>query len=307
MSGARPHLRLGTRGSALAVAQSEAVVQALSAAHKGLTVAIERIAVPGDGDRPADGRGAPTQELDDALREGKVDLVVHSLRDVPLVVPEELALAAIGPRAHPFDVLITLDERILDDLEEGAKVGAASVRQKAQLLYYNPDLDVIEVRGNLETRWKKLVAGQVEALVLAAADLERLGWQDRVSEILTQDVMVPAVGQGFLAVVTRDDDSTTRSLVEAYEDPKSRIAADCERGFLEEIGGGDVPAGALAAVVENQVVIDGLIASPDGIHVYRGDHQGRKSSAAAIGKRLAIDLLDQGGDRIVARLRAAKG
>jgi len=306
------HLKLGTRGSALAVAQAEFTAAALAATHKGLEVGIERITTQGDKDldRPLHmlaGKGVFTKELDDALLEGRIDFAVHSLKDVPTELPEGLALAAVGHRAHPFDVLLTLDGRILDELEAGAKIGTSSLRRRAQLLLYNPDLEIVELRGNLETRWKKLVAGQVDALCLAAAGLERLGWQDRVSEILTQEIMVPAVGQGFLGIVTREDDSKTRSLVESFEDPMARIAADCERGFLEALGGGcQVPAGALAQVVEGQVVIEGIIADPEGIHVYRGDHQGRKASAAAIGKRLAVDLLDQGGDKIVARARAQK-
>jgi len=171
-------------------------------------------------------------------------------------------------------------------------------------LLYRPDLEIVNLRGNLETRFKKLEGGAADAMVLAAAGLERLGWQDRVSEILSQDVMVPAVGQGILAVAARADDKRTQRLLESFEDSAARAAADCERGFLKALGGGcQVPAGALAEVVDKEIVITGIIVSPDGIHVYRGDHQGRRASAAAIGKRLAIDLLDQGGDKIV---RAAR-
>jgi len=309
----RQHLKLGTRGSALAIAQAEFIAAALGTAHKGLHVEIERIVTQGDKDldRPLHmlgGKGVFTKELDDALLGERIDFAVHSLKDVPTELPEGLALAAIGHRANPFDVLLTLDGRILDELEEGARIGTSSLRRRAQLLLYNPDLEIVDLRGNLETRWRKLQAGQVDALCLAAAGLERLGWQDRVSEILTQEIMVPAVGQGFLAIVTREDDSRTRSLVEALEDPRARVAAECERGFLAALGGGcQVPAGALAQCIDNQVVIEGIIASPDGIHVYRGNHQGRKASAAAIGKRLAVDLLDQGGDRIIARARAQQG
>ena len=312
MARGHAHLTIGTRASALALAQAEHVAERLRVEHKGLVVELVKVSTQGDKDldRPLHqigGKGVFTKELDEALLDGRIDCAVHSLKDVPTELPEGLTLVAYGHRATPFDVLITNDGSILDELPDGAKVGTSSLRRKAQLLLYRPDLDIVDMRGNVNTRLARLDSGVVDAIVLAAAGLERLGMQDRVSEILTQDVMMPAVGQGFLAVVTREDDSTTRSLVEAYEDAKSRVAADCERGFLEEFGGGDVPVGALAAVVENQVVIDGLIASPDGIHVYRGDHQGRKSSAAAIGKRLAIDLLDQGGDRILARLRTAKG
>lgn len=312
MSASRTHLRLGTRGSALALAQAEIVAAALIAAHPSLDVAIEKIVTGGDKDidRPLHqlgGKGVFTKELDDALLEGRIDAAVHSLKDVPTELPDGLVIGAVGHRAHPFDVLLTLDGRILDELEEGEKVGTSSLRRKAQLLLYNPDLNVVDIRGNLETRWKKLESGVVDALCLAAAGLERLGWQDRVSEILTQEIMVPAVGQGFLCLMVREGDAKTAKLIEAYEDPLAHAAADCERGFLAALGGGcQVPAGALAQAIGGQVVIEGIIASPDGIHVYRGDHQGRKSSAAAIGKRLAVDLLDQGGDRIVARVRAAQ-
>jgi hydroxymethylbilane synthase len=313
VSASRTPLRLGSRGSALALAQAEIVAAALHAAHPTLEVAIDKVVTGGDRDldRPLHqigGKGVFTKELDDALLAGRIDAAVHSLKDIPTELPDGLALAAVGHRANPFDVLITLDGRILDELEPGDRIGTSSLRRRAQLLLYNPDLDVVDIRGNLETRWKKLEAGAVQALCLAAAGLERLGWQDRVSEILTQEIMVPAAGQGFLAVVTRDGDAKTAKLVESYEDPLARAAAECERGFLEALGGGcQVPAGALAQAVGGQVVIEGIIASPDGIHVYRGDHQGRKSSAAAVGKRLAVDLLDQGGDRIVAKVRAAQG
>lgn len=312
MSGSRTPLRVGTRGSALALAQAEIVVAALAAAHGGLDTALDKVVTGGDRDidRPLPligGKGVFTKELDDALLAGRIDAAVHSLKDVPTDLPPGLVIGAVGHRANPFDVLLTLDGRILDELEPGDTVGTSSLRRRAQLLLYNPDLDVVDMRGNLETRWKKLESGAVAALCLAAAGLERLGWQDRVSEILTQEIMVPAVGQGFLAIVVRADDAKTLKLVAAYEDPLARAAAECERGFLEALGGGcQVPAGALAQAVGGQVVIEGIIASPDGIHVYRGDHQGRKSSAGAVGKRLAIDLLDQGGDKIVAKVRAAQ-
>jgi len=304
-------LRIGTRASALALAQTALVADHLKAAHPGLQVEVVKVSTAGDKDvdRPLHqigGKGVFTKELDDALLEGAIDCAVHSLKDVPTELPDGIALAAMGHRATPFDVLLTLDGMILDELEDGARVGTSSLRRKAQLLLYRDDLNVVEMRGNLETRWKKLQSGQVDAIVLAAAGLERLGWQDRVSEILTQDVMIPAAGQGILALAVRDLDPHTHKLVAAFDDPVARAAGECERGFLAALGGGcQVPAGALAQPIGGQIVITGIIISPDGIDVYRGDHQGKKSSAAAIGKRLAIDLLDQGGDRVVRRVRAA--
>ncbi len=251
------------------------------------------------------GKGVFTKELDDALLEGRIAAAVHSLKDVPTELPQGIVLGALSHRANPFDVVLTTDGRILDELEEGDKVGTSSLRRKAQLLLYRDDLEVVDIRGNVETRWNKLEAGAVDALVLAAAGLERLGWQDRVSEILSQDVMVPAVGQGILAVAVRADDARALKIVESVEEPASRAAAECERGFLKALGGGcQVPAGALAQLVGHTIAITGIIVSPDGIHVYRGDHQGQRSKAAAVGKRLAIELLDQGGDRVVAAARA---
>ena len=310
MSRTQAHLRIGTRGSTLALAQTELVRDRLVAEHSGLQVELVRVTTAGDRDldRPLHqlgGKGAFTKELDDALLAGTIDCAVHSLKDVPTELPEGLVLGAIGHRATPFDVLITLDDKILDELDPGARVGTSSLRRKAQLLLYRDDLEVVDVRGNVETRLKKLESGQVDALVLAAAGLERLGLQDRVSEILTQDVMVPAAGQGILAIAMRKDDGKTQRFVDAFEDSNARAAGNCERGFLGALGGGcQAPAGALAEVIGGQIVISGIIVSPDGIDVYRGDHQGKKSAAAAVGKRLAIDLLDQGGDRVVRRARA---
>jgi len=304
------HLRMGTRGSALAVAQTELVRDRLVAAHPGLQVEIIRITTGGDRDldRPLSqlgGKGAFTKELDDALLESQIDCAVHSLKDVPTDLPEGLVLGAIGHRATPFDVLVANDGMILDELPEGAKVGTSSLRRKAQLLLYRDDLDVVDVRGNVETRLRKLDEGKYDALVLAAAGLERLGLQDRVSEILTQDVMIPAPGQGILAVAIRVGDAKTQRFVDVFEDPNARAAGSCERGFLAALGGGcQAPAGALAETIGGSIVITGIIISPDAIDVYKGDHEGKKSAAAAIGKRLAIDLLDQGGDKVVRRAKA---
>ncbi|MEP7027838.1 MAG: hydroxymethylbilane synthase [Candidatus Eisenbacteria bacterium] len=310
MSKKEAHLRIGSRGSALALAQSELVKSRLMAAHSGLEVEIIRISTLGDRDldRPLNqlgGKGMFTKELDEALLAATIDCAVHSLKDVPTELPAGLVLGAIGHRATPFDVLLTNDGSILDELPDGAKIGTSSLRRKAQLLLYRDDLEVVDIRGNVDTRLKKLDAGQVDALVLAAAGLERLGLQDRVSEILTQDVMVPAPGQGLLAIAMREGDARTQRAIDVFDDPNARAAGTCERGFLAALGGGcQSPAGALAEVIGGEIVISGIIVSPDGIDVYRGDHQGKKSQAAAIGKRLAIDLLDQGGDRVVRRARA---
>ena len=313
MSRKEAHLRMGTRGSALAVAQTELVRDRLVAAHPGLQVEIVRITTAGDKDldRPLSqmgGKGVFTKELDDALLENRIDCAVHSLKDVPTELPEGLVLGAIGHRATPFDVLVTNDGMILDELPEGAKVGTSSLRRKAQLLLYRDDLDVTDVRGNVETRLRKMDEGKLDALVLAAAGLERLGLQDRVSEILTQDVMMPAAGQGILAVAIRIGDAKTQRFIDVFEDPNARAAGLCERGFLAALGGGcQAPAGALAETIGSAIVISGIIVSPDGIDVYKGDHQGRITHAAAIGKRLAIDLLDQGGEKVVRKARALLG
>jgi len=307
------HLRIGTRGSALAIAQTEFVKSRLVAAHPGLEVEIIRVSTQGDKDldRPLHalgGKGVFTKELDEALLGGTIDCAVHSLKDVPTEMPEGLVLGAIGHRATPFDVLVTNDGSILDELPDGAKIGTSSPRRKAQLLLYRDDLVIVDMRGNVGTRLKKLDNGDVDGLILAAAGLERLGLQDRVSEILTQDVMIPAAGQGLLAIAMRTGDAKTQRAIDVLDDVNARAAGECERGFLAALGGGcQAPAGALAEVIGNEIVVTGIIVSPDGIDVYKGDHQGKKSQAAAIGKRLAIDLLDQGGDRVIRRARELFG
>jgi hydroxymethylbilane synthase len=307
------HLSIGTRASALAMAQAELVAERLRAEHKGLEVELVKVSTQGDKDldRPLDqfaGKGVFTKELDDALLAGEIDCAVHSLKDVPTELPDGVALVAYGHRATPFDVLCTRDGEILDELPDGAKVGTSSLRRKAQLLLYRPDLDVVEMRGNVNTRLARLEAGAVEAIVLAAAGLERLGLQDRVSEIFTQEVMLPAVGQGILAIAAREGDARVAALAASFDDAHARAAGTCERGFLAALGGGcQAPAGALAEAIGKEIVISGIIVSPDGIDVYKGDHQGRVSNAAAVGKRLAIDLLDQGGDKVVRKARALLG
>jgi hydroxymethylbilane synthase len=289
------------------------VAARLVAEHPDLEVELVRLTTTGDRelDRPLHqigGKGVFTKELDDALLDGRIDCAVHSLKDVPTELPDGITLAAYGHRATPFDVLISRSDEILDELPEGAKIGTSSLRRKAQLLLYRPDLDVVDLRGNVNTRLSRLEAGVIDGIVLAAAGLERLGMQDRVTEILTQDVMIPAAGQGILAVATRAEDARTHKLVASFDDASARAAGTCERGFLAALGGGcQAPAGALAETIGKEIVITGIIVSPDGIDVYKGDHQGRASSAAAVGKRLAIDLLDQGGEKVVKKARALLG
>jgi len=307
------HVTIGTRASALAMAQAEHVAERLRAEHKGLEVELVKVSTQGDKDldRPLHqigGKGVFTKELDDALLDGRIDCAVHSLKDVPTELPPGIALVAFGHRATPFDVLVTQDGSILDELPDGAKIGTSSLRRKAQLLLYRPDLDVVDLRGNVNTRLARLESGVVDGIVLAAAGLERLGMQDRVTEILTQDVMIPAAGQGILAVTTRADDVKTHKLVAAFDDVSARAAGTCERGFLAALGGGcQTPAGVLAETIGKEIVVTGIIVSPDGIDVYKGDHQGRISNGFAVGKRLAIDLLDQGGDKVVRKARALMG
>jgi hydroxymethylbilane synthase len=307
------HLAIGTRASALALAQAEHVAERLREEHRGLEAELVKLSTQGDKDldRPLHmlgGKGVFTKELDDALLEGRIDCAVHSLKDVPTELPDGIELVAFSHRATPFDVLVSRDDSILDELPDGAKIGTSSLRRKAQLLLYRPDLEIVDLRGNVNTRLARLESGVVDAIVLAAAGLERLNLQNRVTEILTQDVMIPAAAQGILGITARTGDARVHKLLESFDDAHARTAGLCERGFLAALGGGcQVPAGALAEAIGKEVVITGIIVSPDGIDVYKGDHQGRLSQAAAVGKRLAIDLLDQGGDKVVRKARALQG
>ena len=240
--------------------------------------------------------GLFTKEIEEALLEKRADLAVHSLKDLPTELPQGLVLAAVPPREDPRDAIV--GKRIAE-LPQGASVGTSSLRRSAQLRRLRPDLLVESVRGNVDTRLRKLDEGRYEAILLAAAGLRRLGWEQRIAEYLEPSVMCPAVGQGALAIETRANGAGFEAC-RALDHPATHAAVDAERGVLLALGGGcQVPIGAYAVVEGGRVRVDAIVASPDGSELVRGESQGPVAEAHALGRRLGEDLLERGAGRIL--------
>jgi hydroxymethylbilane synthase len=294
------------RAGRLAQIIAEEVADALKQAHAGLEVEVVKVASSGD---HVHDRAKPlpgfTRDLDLALAEGRVDVAVHDLTDLPAVRPDSFVLVAVPRRRHPFDVLLTKDGRILDELDEKERVAASSQCRRAQLAAYRPDLRVVPVRGGIETQLKQLEDGEYEGLVMAATDAERLGLHDMVSEIFTTEVCVPWPGQGALALEVMASRSDILPLVQQIDDAGSHSAVTAERAWLNELGDDDdLPAGALANAVDRELVMEAVVASPDGQEIVRDEIEGPIKSAEALGAKLATRMIDRGAEEI---LSAARG
>lgn len=303
---------IGTRGSRLALWQAAWVKSRLETLFPGLAVRLEVIKTQGDRilDVPlarVGGKGLFVKEIEEALRDGRADLAVHSMKDVPAEIPEGLAIGAVPPREDPGDVLIGRGGARLGELAAGSRVGTSSLRRAAQLRHLRPDLTVVPVRGNVDTRLSKLERGEVDALLLAAAGLERLGLAARVSERLDTERMLPAVGQGALCIEIRRDDPRIGPLVAALDHPETRTAVTAERAFLRRLEGGcQVPIAGHACREGGALRLEGLVAQPDGAVVVRGRRRGAAAEAAEIGRALAEELLARGADRILTELYCAE-
>jgi hydroxymethylbilane synthase len=302
----RQTLRVGTRGSALALWQAEHVIERLRAMVPALDVQAEIIRTHGDRVRDralsqVGGKGLFVKELEAALLSGEIDLAVHSLKDMPTELPGGLALAAILERGDPRDALVMRDgPGGLAALPAGARVGTSSLRRRTQLLAVRPDLRVLDLRGNVDTRLHKLSDGDYEAIVLAAAGLLRLGRAAAVAEYLPLDVMLPAVGQGALCVETRANDDATQGLVAALDHPPTRQAVRAERAFLQRLEGGcQVPIAAHAEVGDGQLCLRGLVASLDGMRLVRDEVRGPSAKAGQLGITLAERLWAAGAGQIL--------
>lgn len=306
-------LRIASRGSELALWQSRAVRDALRAADPALGVEIEVIRTTGDviQDVPLakiGDKGLFTKELDAALLSGAADLAVHSLKDVPTRLPDGLVLAAVTEREDPRDVLLLPPGASgdLDSLPAGARVGTSSLRRRAQLQALRPDLAVLDLRGNLNTRLAKLDRGDYDAIVLAAAGVLRLGWMDRIAAYLDAPAWLPAVGQGALAVVARGDRADVVDRIRTLHDPSSAACTAAERALLRALEGGcQVPIGALGHVQDGRLVLHGLVAALDGGRIVRVEESGPPEEAEAIGRRAADALLALGAGAILDGIRAS--
>jgi hydroxymethylbilane synthase len=306
-------VRIASRGSRLALWQAYHVRDALIAADGALTVEIDVVRTLGDRilDVPLariGDRGLFTKELDEILLADRADIAVHSLKDVPTRLPEGLEIAAISVREDPRDVLLCGDgvPAAVESLPRGARVGTSSLRRRAQLLAARSDLEVTDLRGNLDTRLRKLDEGEYDAIVLAAAGVMRLGWADRISAYLDPPRWLPAVGQGALAVVARSASPVRDRLREALHHPDTAACVGAERAFLAAVEGGcQVPVGALARMERGRLHLDALVADLDGIDVLRDADSDDASAARALGVRLANRLLERGGREVLGSIRAA--
>jgi hydroxymethylbilane synthase len=303
-------LRIGTRGSALALWQAEHVAAAL-AALPGCPEP-ELVVLKTQGDRiqdlplsQVDGEAFFTKEIEDALLQDRVDLAVHSLKDLATEIPTGLTLGAVMAREDPRDVLLARGSLDPESLAEGARVGTSSLRRRALLARWRPDLELAELRGNVPTRIRKLDEGVYDAIVLAAAGVKRLGLEDRVSAYLPLDLVLPAVSQGALGVQIRVGDDGVDSWVRRLDDSATRAATTAERACLRTLEGGcQVPVGALAEVDGEELHLRGVVCSLDGARSVEGEVRGSVVEADGLGVRLAGDLLAQGGDGILEEIRA---
>jgi hydroxymethylbilane synthase len=298
---------LGTRGSRLALVQAEECAAILRAAGIEVEVRIIRTTSEHLPDTPLaviDQRDVFTRQLDEALLSGEIDLAVHSLKDVPTEPPEGISLSAVTRRHDPSDVLVSDERYILDSLPHGAVVATSSLRRKAQLLHHRPDLEIVGIRGNVDTRVRKLREGAADAVVLALAGLERLGL-DAPHTSIPPEVLLPAFGQVPLAVATMRDHPLRETVREALNHEPTEKAVLAERAMLRALEGGcRVPVGASSKVSGRVVRLGGLVISPDGALAYRGEAEGEEPEE--VGKRLAFDLLEQGAAVVLGEINEVR-
>jgi hydroxymethylbilane synthase len=298
-------LRIGTRGSPMALVQTGHVRDRLVAAHPGLAVpgAVEIVTIRTTGDRVQDrrladigGKGLFSKEIEAALLTGAIDLAVHSLKDMETWLPDGLEIACVLPRDDPRDVLLSAKAARLDGLPNGAKVGTASLRRQAQLLRCRPDLSIAPIRGNVGTRMDKLMAGEFDAIVLALCGLERLGKVGLATEILSPEIMLPAVGQGALAIECRAADDALRQLLAPLHDPTTAACVGAERAMLAALDGScRTPIAGLAEHDGDRLTLEGLLLKPDGSSEVRARCSGAIGDAMAIGTALGGELRSRAG------------
>ncbi len=304
--GSRRTIRIGSRGSRLAVIQSTQVRDILRQQNPGINVEIQVIKTTGDKilDTPLSkigDKGLFTKEIEKELLAGTIDLAVHSMKDMPTELPHGCVIGAITARIDPRDVFISRNGKALADLQEGDIVATGSLRRKAQLLGYRPGLEIIDIRGNVQSRLKKMREDpRIEGTLLALSGLERLGMRDTATEIIPESIIIPAVGQASLAVEIRRDDHDIAEIVRALDDRDARDAVLCERAFLTALGGGcQVPIAGLARVAGDAINFTGLVASLDGGTIFRESASGSRSRHAEIGSSVAETLMKMGGRKIL--------
>jgi len=301
-------LRVGSRGSQLALWQANHISALLRA--RGHEVEIEIIHTTGDkitdvplamvGTKGGLGKGIFTKEIEEALADGRVDLAVHSLKDLPTELPPGFEIAAITKREDPRDAFCSRHYASFQALPQGARVGTSSLRRQAQLKAVRPDLDIHPLRGNVDTRLRKLEQGEYDAIILAFAGLKRLGKTELIKQIIPADIMCPAAGQGALGIEIRLGDTKTRELLAFLNDANARAATTCERALLNRLGGGcQVPIGAFTEIRSGNLHLESIVADPDGSKLLRDSRDGRIEDAEELGKDAGAALLKRGGDKIL--------
>jgi hydroxymethylbilane synthase len=298
-------LRIGTRGSALALTQTNWVAEKIRAQHPGIRVEIVTIRTTGDKIQDValakiGGKGLFVKEIEEALQRGDIDAAVHSLKDVPAEIPAGLEIAVVPEREDPRDVLISRGDRKLAELPRGAKIGTGSLRRGIQLARLIPYVQVVSIRGNLDTRIRKIEREGLDGIIVAAAGVRRMGWTDRVSQFISVDQILPAIGQGALAVETRKDDSESGELLRFLNHEDSRVEVGAERAFLSVFGGGcQVPIAAFGRKNGDRISLVGLVGNLDGSVIIREEAEGSAAGYAEMGKALAERILAKGGKEIM--------
>ena len=300
-------LVVGTRGSALALKQTDIIVEQLRKAHPDVEFVVEVRSISTEGDRQSKvpltqiaGRGVFVKDIEMALLAGEIDIAVHSLKDMPSVTTPGLTIAAVSEREDPRDVLVSKDGYSFDTLPKAAKVGTSSARRSAQLLAHRPDLKIRPLRGNVDTRLRKALDGEYDAIVVAAAGVLRLDREKDITEYLSYDLCLPAVGQGVLAIETREDDEDAIALVSSIDCTEVHNCIAAERVFLHELGGGClIPIAAFGTVEEAELRLKGMVCSPDGRTIISDEIKGELSNPTAVARALVEKFLRQDAQKVI--------
>jgi hydroxymethylbilane synthase len=302
------HIKLGTRGSRLALWQAQYTVDCLQRACPDTS--IETVIIKTKGDKILDvplsrigDKGLFTSEIETELLDGKIDMAIHSLKDLPSQLAPGVCLAAVLKREDPRDVLLSVKGYSLAGLPPRAILGTSSLRRIAQIKSVRPDVRIVELRGNVETRIRKMQEQNLDGIILAYAGVKRLGFESYVTDFISPDIILPAVGQGVIAVEAREDDLATRHYLDLINDMNSYMQISAERAFLEKLQGGcQVPIAALGKIEHDEIILEGLVSSLDGTRVFKSQEKGELAKSSEVGRILAGRLLKQGADAILAEI-----
>jgi hydroxymethylbilane synthase len=304
----RTSLRIGTRGSRLALTQTQLIADRIKKKHPGLDIEIVQIRTKGDKLQDValvsiGGKGVFVKEIEEALLKGDIHIAVHSMKDMPVELPEELEIGAVPQREDPRDVLVSRDGRKIEELRDGARIGTGSLRRTIQLSRLLPDVEVVPIRGNLDTRIRKIETEDLDGIIVAAAGMRRMGLAGQVSQYIPVEWMLPAAGQGILGVEVRRDDRDSKDLVSFLNHADTIIELTAERAFLERLGGGcQVPIGAYCRKQGDRLILRGLLGTVDGGLIISDEVRGSAGEAAEMGRKMAETILERGGREILAEI-----